>query len=110
MRIFIKEENGFMPTTTIEITNDKIEFNENNKVKQLNYNKEQIKQIIDILLGIIKNWNAKYIEKKIIDDEIYTITIEGTETKNIYIKNKYPSNWEKYIVFRNKLIRGDLRL
>ena len=110
MKIFIKEENAFMPTTTIDICEDKIEFCENNRNRQLNYNKEQIKQIIEVLLGIIEKWNSKYIEKKIIDDEIYTITIEGKETKQIYIKNKYPSNWEKFVLFRNKLVRGDLKI
>lgn len=110
MQILIKEENGFMPTTKIFIADNKIVVEENNKEKTLKYEKEQIKEIIDVLVEMTKGWKTKYIDSKIIDDEIYTITIMGKVNKEIYIKNAYPNNWDKFIVFRNHLVKETLEI
>ena len=110
MKILIKEENGFMPTTRINIHEDKIEVEENNKIRVLKYNKYQIKDMMVYLLDLFKGWKNKYVDEKIIDDEIYTITIVTTVNKEFYIKNKYPNNWNKFIEFRNKLVRETLNV
>lgn len=110
MQILIKEENGFMPTTRINIYEDRIEFTENNQTKTLKYTKEEIKVIMHSLLDIMRDWKNRYEEKKIIDDEIYTITIVTKENKQYYIKNKYPSNWSSFIFLRNKLVREEIKL
>ena len=110
MQILIKEENGFMPTTRINIHEDKIEVEENSKLRVLKYDRYQIKDIMEYLLDLFKYWRNKYIDDKIIDDEIYTITIITKENKEFYIKNKYPDNWDKFIEFRNKLVRETLKV
>ncbi len=108
MHIIIKEENGFMPTTTIKITENKIEVEENNKLRILKYQENEIKKIMEAFLIIFKNWKDKYVKESIIDDEIYSISIVSSKIKTIYIKNDYPQNWEKFIVLRNHLVREDL--
>ena len=112
MYIIIKEENGFMPDTIIEIY--KIQIEENNKKKVLNYDREQIKKIMTFVLEISHNWQSKYIGKSIIDEDVYIIAIygdtKGTIIKECYIKNKYPNNWSNFISFRNKLVREELKL
>lgn len=108
MQIIIKEENGFMPETTIKISEEKIIVEENNVLKTLKYDKTQVKKIMNSFHALIKDWKNKYEEKKIIDDEIYRITIVTTVNKEIYIRNKYPDNWSKFILLRNKLIREEL--
>lgn len=107
MKITIKEENGFMPDTIIRISDKEIELEENDKTRKLNYNEIQIKEIIRIFLDLTKYWKEKYIEKSIIDDDTFVITIEGV--KEYYIKNKYPNNWGSFISFRNKLIREEIK-
>lgn len=108
MLIVIKEENRFMPTTTIIIKDTVITVEENHVNRELKYDKNQIKLISDALLKIFKDWNYKYIDKKIIDDDTFTILVVDNERKEYYIKNKYPSNWSKFILFRNKLLREEL--
>jgi len=110
MQILIKEENGFMPTTRINIHEDKIEVEENNKLRKLKYDKYQIREIMQYLLELFKSWKNKYVDEKIIDDDIYTITIVTRENKEFYIRNKYPNNWAKFIEFRNKLVRESLNV
>ena len=108
MQILIKEENGFMPATLINIKEDVVEIEENRKTRTLKYSNQEIKEIMSYLLDLFKPWKDKYIQNKIIDDEIYTISIISKVNKEIYIKNKYPANWDKFIVFRNKLVREEL--
>lgn len=108
MHIIIKEENGFMPDTLIKIYEDRIEVSENKKEKTLHYDKNESKNIMEMFLEIFKGWNSKYVDNGIIDDDAFVITIVGSTKKEIYIKNKYPSNWSKFILFRNKLLREEL--
>lgn len=109
MQILIKEENGFMPTTIIVIKDNKIEVEENNRTRVLKYEKDKITEIMIFLLDMFKTWKNKYIDNKIIDDEIYTITIDNKGvSKTYYIKNKYPENWGRFILFRNKLLREEI--
>lgn len=108
MGITIREVNGFMPDKVISIYEDKIEVYDNNKIKLLRYDKSRCKDILEMFLEIFKGWNNKYIGSGIIDDDIFLITITGLKSKEIYIKNKYPSNWSKFILFRNRLLREEL--
>lgn len=110
MHIIIKEENGFMPDTIIRIYEDRVELEENNKSRFLNYEKVEIREIIKMFLDICKNWKDKYIEKGIIDEDVFVITIVSNKTKEYYIKNKHPENWGSFVLFRNKLIREELKL
>ena len=110
MHIIIKEINGFMPTTTIAIKEDKIEVEENNKFKVLKYDRNDIKKIMHMFLDICKSWKSKYINNRaIIDDEIYNIFVVTDSVKEYYIKNEYPSNFSKFILFRNHLVREELK-
>lgn len=108
MHIIIKEENGFMPDKIIKIYEDRIEVSENNKDKVLGYDKNRSRDILEMFLDIFKDWNNKYVSSGIIDDDIFVITIVSNKNKEIYIKNKYPSNWSKFILFRNRLLREEL--
>lgn len=108
MHIIIKEENGFMPDKIIKIYEDRIEVSENNKDKVLGYDKNRSRDILEMFLDIFKDWNNKYVSSGIIDDDIFVITIVSDKNKEIYIKNKYPSNWSKFILFRNRLLREEL--
>lgn len=108
MQIIIKEENNFMPSTIIKIFRNKIEIEENKITRILRYTKVEIVKIIELFLSITKNWQSKYIDKAIIDDEVYTISVINKQVKEYYIKNKYPNNWNKFILFRNKLVREEL--
>jgi hypothetical protein len=62
-----------------------------------------------MFIEICQGWKDKYIDKSIIDDDIFCITVVGHRTRQFYIKNKYPENWDKFILFRNKLIREELK-
>jgi len=109
MQIIINEENSFMPALKIKISENKIEIEEKGKTRKLKYEKTEVKIIMNSFYELIKGWKSRYEEKKIIDDEIYTITIMTTTgNKDIYIKNKYPDNWSKFILLRNKLLREEL--
>ena len=110
MHIIIKEENSFMPDTTIRIYENRIEYEENNKSKLLEYNMEEIRDIMDMFFDISKDWKDRYVDKGIIDDDIFEISIISNKTKTYYIKNKYPQNWGRFILFRNKLIREELKI
>lgn len=110
MHIIIKEINGFMPDTVISILENEIRIEENNKIKILSYSREQIREIMQMFLDISRDWKDKYIDKGIIDDDIYVITVVSRETKEYYIKNKYPFNWERFVLFRNKLVREEIKL
>ena len=61
-----------------------------------------------MFLEIFKGWNSKYVANGIIDDDVFLISISDTKNREIYIKNKYPSNWSKFILFRNRLLREEL--
>lgn len=99
-----------MPDTIIRIYDYKIEIEENKKIKRLCYKKEEIKEIIEMFLRLSHNWHNKYIEKSIIDEDIYTIEIiDNNIKKEYYIKNKHPNNWSDFILFRNKLIREEIK-
>jgi len=109
MHIIIKEENGFMPDTIIRIFEDRVELEENKRIKILNYDKNQIKEIMVSFLEIFDNWKSRYEDKGIIDEDSFVITIVSSKTKEIYIKNKYPQNWSKFILLRNRLIREEIK-
>lgn len=108
MHVIIKEENGFMPDTIIKIYEDRIEVEENNKQRTLSYDRFKVKEILELFLDVMKRWENKYVEKGIIDDDIFIINIVSSKVKEIYIKNKYPNNWDKFILFRNRLLREEL--
>lgn len=110
MRIVIKEINDFMPDTTITINDDKIEVDENKKYRVLKYNKNEIQEIVKRFLVILKRWNLKYVSEEVVDDGIYTITIEDKTKKTYYIKNKYPYNWESFIWLRNNIVREEFKV
>lgn len=109
MHIIIKEESSFMPDTIIRIYEDKIEVEEKDYLKILNYNQKDIKNIMNMLVDITKRWKRKYVDKAIIDDVAYVITFINDEEKVYYVKNSYPQNWEKFIYFRNRLVREELK-
>lgn len=109
MNIVIREKSDFMPDTFIRIYEDRIEFEENNKNRVLKYNSEQIKEIMRMFLTLSKRWDSKYIGKGIIDDDVFVITVEGNKNKEYYIKNKYPQNWSDFVLFRNKLVREEIK-
>lgn len=111
MHIVIKEINGFMPTTTIRISEDKIEVEENNNIRILKYDRLDIKKIMHMFLEMSKGWKNKYIDNNaIIDDEVYDIVVVSNNTKKYYMKNKYPDNFSKFILFRNHLVREELKV
>ena len=110
MHIVIKEKNDFMPDTTIKLMEDKIEVEEYNKVRVLAYNKNEIKYIISKFLNIMSNWKDKYIDSGIIDDDTFYIYIVGKTTRQIIVKNKYPFNWSDFILYRNKLLREEIKV
>ena len=111
MHIIIKEINGFMPTTTITISEHKIDVEENDKVKTLKYEKADIKKIMAMIVNMTRGWKNKYVnDKAIIDDEIYNIFIVSNEVKEYYIKNKYPDNFAKFLLLRNHLVREELKV
>ena len=97
-----------MPDKINKIYEDRIEVSENNKDKVLGYDKNRSRDILGMFLDIFKDWNNKYVSSGIIDDDIFVITIVSDKNKEIYIKNKYPSNWSKFILFRNRLLREEL--
>ena len=109
MYIVIKEKSGFMPDTIIKIYEDKVELEENNKNRVLKYNPMESREIIKAFLKISKNWEKKYVGKGIIDEDIFVIDVVDKETKQYYIKNKYPQNWSSFILFRNKLVREEIK-
>ncbi len=109
MYIIITEKSGFMPDTVIKIYEDKVELEENNKIRVLKYTPLETKEIIKSFLKISKGWDKKYIGKGIIDDDIFVIDVVDKETKEYYIKNKYPQNWSSFILFRNKLVREEIK-
>lgn len=109
MLIVIREESKFMPPVSITIKDEEILVEENNNCRTLKYDKNQIKDICVFLFGIIKDWQHKYVDNNaIIEDDTFTIVAINSVRKEYYIKNKYPSNWEKFILFRNKLLREEL--
>lgn len=111
MHIIIKEINGFMPTTTITITENRIDVEENEITKTLKYDRYHIKKIMEMIVDITRGWKSKYInDKAIIDDEIYNIFIISNDIKEYYIKNKYPENFAKFLVLRNRLVREELKI
>jgi len=111
MHIIIKEINGFMPTTTITISENKIDVEENDKLRTLKYDRLEIKKIMNIIVDITKSWKNKYInDKAIIDDEIYNIFIVSSSVKEYFIKNKYPENFAKFLLLRNHLVREELKV
>lgn len=109
MHIIIQEVNGYMPDTIIKIYEDRIELEENNSIKRLSYNREEILTIIETFFNITRDWKSKYEEKGIIDDDIFKISVISKNTKEYYIKNKYPNNWSKFVLFRNRLVREELK-
>ena len=108
MLIIIREESSFMPTTTITINDKEIIVKENNLERKLKYTENKIKDVGLAFSRIIKNWEEKYIGNKIVDDDIFYIVVIDKERKEYYIKNKYPVNWDKFILLRNKLLREEL--
>ena len=62
------------------------------------------REIIKAFLKISKNWEKKYIGKGIIDEDIFVIDVVDKETKEYYIKNKYPQNWSSFILFRKIMV------
>ena len=61
MYIVIKEKSGFMPDTIIKIYEDKVELEENNKNRVLQYNPMESREIIKAFLKISKNWEKKFL-------------------------------------------------
>lgn len=110
MRIVIKEINDFMPDTIISINENKIEVDENNKIRVLKYNKYEIQEILRRFLLIFKRWNLKYVSEEVVDDGVYMITVEDKTSKTYYIKNKYPYNWESFIWLRNNIVREEFKV
>lgn len=109
MLIIIRENNSFMPSLTITISGKVITVEENNVVKELNYREEKIRKIFDTFLLVFKDWKNKYEDKKIIDEDVFEIlVINENVRKEYFIKNKYPINWEKFMLLRNKLLREEL--
>lgn len=109
MLIIIREKNSFMPSTTIKINKKEITVEENNVLKQLNYNEGKIYEIFNTFLLVFKHWKSKYEEKKIIDEDVFEILVINNDVRKEYlIKNKYPNNWEKFMFLRNKLLREEL--
>lgn len=109
MYIVIREESKFMPPLIITINEEGITVEENNKSRRLKYDKYQIRDISNALCSIFNGWKDKYIDNKtIFDDDSYDIVVVGSTRKEYYIKNKYPNNWDKFVLFRNKLLREEL--
>ena len=110
MVIVIREESKFMPSITTTISEDKITVEENQNVKVLKYKKEQIKLIVEFLLNLFRDQKDKYIdEKNLIDEGTFKIVVLDESRKEYYIKNKYPFNWNKFVLFRNKLLREEFQ-
>lgn len=110
MYIVIKEDNGFTNPMTIVIKHDSVTIEEDEKIKVLKYNKDQIKKIMEGFLNVFKSWHSKYIGKSVLNNDIYTITIVTTKTIEYYIENKYPDNWENFIMLKNHLIKETLKV
>ncbi len=110
MRVVIKEINDFMPDTIITINENKIEVDDNNKIRVLKYNKYEIQEILRRFLLIFKRWNLKYVSEEVVDDGVYMITVEDKTSKTYYIKNKYPYNWENFIWLRNNIVREEFKV
>lgn len=109
MFIVIREENKFMPPVIVTIKEHIIEVEENNKTRALKYDCNQIKDICVFLCSLFKDWKDKYIDNDtILDDDVFSIVVVSSTRKEYYVKNKYPSNWDKFILFRNKLLREEL--
>ena len=81
MRVVIKEINDFMPDTIITINENKIEVDDNNKIRVLKYNKYEIQEILRRFLLIFKRWNLKYVSEEVVDDGVYMITVEDKTSK-----------------------------
>ena len=76
----------------------------------MRYEQEAIRKNMQSFYELFKGWKTKYEEKQLIDDEIYTIYIMDEDSKEIFIKNKYPDNWGRFILLRNKLIREEIEI
>ena len=115
MRVVIKEINDFMPDTIITINENKIEVDDNNKIRvdplvlalSCIY---EIQEILRRFLLIFKRWNLKYVSEEVVDDGVYMITVEDKTSKTYYIKNKYPYNWENFIWLRNNIVREEFKV
>jgi len=61
------------------------------------------------LAKIMFEWKEEYIGNRCIDGEKYCITVDVNHKKKKYkIQNKFPSNWDKFLDLKKKIMEVDL--
>jgi len=64
-----------------------------------NYDENFIKLKGNRLYNLVKKWDSRYIDKKILDGVEYTFVVEfdDGEIFNVYCKNKFPEDVDKFM-------------
>lgn len=96
---------------TIIIKDDGIYYMEGKSCyeKLLNNDYGFISEISSDLCKLMFSWKEEYIGPRMIDGERYHIVVDVCHKKKKYkIQNKFPSNWEEFLVLKEKMLEGNL--
>ena len=89
----------------IMLKDDKIFFDDGRYQRLLLDNKKQVNNLYSELYDIIFSWKQEYIGERVYGGEKYLIELDINHKKKKYkIQNKFPGNWEKFLIIRDKIL------
>lgn len=94
----------------ITLKDGKIYYNDGRYEKLILDNSNVVDSIYEVLFRTVFEWKQEYIGERIYDGEKYLIEFDINHKRKKYkIQNKYPSNWDKFLEVKDKILSYDER-
>ena len=92
----------------IVIKDGKIYFNDGRYERMILNDADEVEGLYLKLCRIVFSWKQEYIGNRVYDGEKYLLEFDVNHKRKKYkIQNKFPDNWEEFIVVKNKILALD---
>lgn len=92
----------------ITLKDHKIYYDDGRYEKVILEDYDEVEEFYSRIYKLIFSWKQEYIGDRVIDGEKYLIEVDINHKKKKYkIQNKFPDNWEEFLLIKKEIISLD---